>query len=99
MPAQRSRRSLVAGCALVGVAGVLLTPVTAGASVVAHAPVATPTAGVPQPGVGQVVAWGRNLFGQTNVPAGLRGVSAVAAGTYQSLAVRADGTVVEWGDS
>ena len=48
---------------------------------------------------GTVVGWGTNLFGQTNIPAGLNNVVAVAAGPYHSLALKADGTVVGWGDN
>ncbi|NBP40570.1 MAG: hypothetical protein EBV34_19490, partial [Betaproteobacteria bacterium] len=44
-----------------------------------------------------VVAWGSNLSGQTNVPAGLSGVIAVAGGRDHSLALRTNGTVVAWG--
>jgi Regulator of chromosome condensation (RCC1) repeat len=47
-----------------------------------------------------VVAWGcgpiQNV-GQCNVPTGLSGVTAVAAGFGQSLALKGDGTVVAWG--
>lgn len=46
---------------------------------------------------GAVTAWGYNGWSQTNVPAGLGGVVSVAAGTYHSLALRSDGTVVAWG--
>ena len=45
----------------------------------------------------QIVAWGRNDLGQTDVPAGLGKVVAVAAGANYSLALRADGTVAAWG--
>ena len=50
--------------------------------------------------VGTVVAWGcggGNDAGQCTVPAGLSGVTAIAAGVYHSLAVKSDGTVVAWG--
>ena len=40
-----------------------------------------------------------NDYGQSTVPAGLSGVMAVAAGDYHSLALKADGTVVAWGDN
>ena len=50
-------------------------------------------------GAGVVVAWGNNAAGQLNVPAGLTGVTAVAAGEYHSLALRADGTVAAWGNN
>lgn len=46
-----------------------------------------------------VMAWGYNLSGQTNVPAGLTNVTAVAAGYAHSLALRSNGTVVAWGDN
>ena len=46
---------------------------------------------------GTVVAWGYNNSGQTNVPAGLSGVVAVAAGGWHSLALKSNGTVVAWG--
>jgi hypothetical protein len=36
---------------------------------------------------GTVVAWGDDSYGQTNVPAGLSSVVAIAAGTYHSLAL------------
>ncbi len=36
---------------------------------------------------GTVVAWGDNDWGQSDVPAGLSGVTAVAAGYFHSLAV------------
>ncbi len=64
---------------------------------------------------GTVVAWGGNDFGQCNVPAGLTNAVAVSAGGYEtggdvqdfgvgignghSLALKADGTVVAWGDN
>jgi hypothetical protein len=46
---------------------------------------------------GQVWAWGWNYYGQTNTPASLSAVTAIAAGGYHSLALKADGTVVAWG--
>lgn len=49
------------------------------------------------PSLGTVVAWGNNALGQTNPPAGLTGVVAIAGGFYHSVALRNDGTVVAWG--
>jgi alpha-tubulin suppressor-like RCC1 family protein len=43
---------------------------------------------------GTVVAWGQNSDGQTNVPVGLRGVMAIAAGSRHTVALKSDGTVV-----
>src|SRR5204863_175263 len=40
---------------------------------------------------GTVVAWGYNNYGQTNVPAGLSNVVAIAAGGYQSIALLGQG--------
>jgi len=48
---------------------------------------------------GHVVAWGDNQYGQTNVPTGLTNVMALSAGGYHSVALKSDGTVVEWGDT
>jgi hypothetical protein len=48
---------------------------------------------------GTVVVWGDNSAGQTNVPAGLSNVVAVAAGGYHSLALKNDGKVLVWGDN
>lgn len=47
--------------------------------------------------IGVVVAWGKNDFGQTNVPPGLFGVVALAAGEVHTVALKNDGSVVEWG--
>jgi alpha-tubulin suppressor-like RCC1 family protein len=44
-----------------------------------------------------VVSWGDNANGQTNVPAGLTNVLALAGGLYHSVALKNDGTVVAWG--
>src|ERR1035441_10336804 len=48
---------------------------------------------------GTVVAWGDNSYGQTNVPAGLNGVTAIAAGGSHTVALQRDGTVAAWGDN
>lgn len=48
------------------------------------------------PSIKPVIAWGENTNGQTTVPA-LANVSAIAAGSTQSLALLDNGTVVAWG--
>ncbi len=45
----------------------------------------------------EVLAWGSNSLGQTNVPAGLTNIGAIAAGANHSLALKRDGSVVAWG--
>jgi alpha-tubulin suppressor-like RCC1 family protein len=46
---------------------------------------------------GRVVGWGDNRFGQIAIPGGLSNVVGIAAGSFQGLALRADGTVLSWG--
>jgi hypothetical protein len=46
---------------------------------------------------GTIAAWGKNNYGQTNVPAGLSGVTAIAAGSGFTVAL-ANGRVVQFGD-
>lgn len=46
---------------------------------------------------GGVVAWGKNNYGQTNVPAGAVDVIQVSAGADFSIALKSDGTVIGWG--
>ena len=53
---------------------------------------------IAQPG-SMVSAWGFNDYGQTNVPVGLTNVVGIACGSYNSLALLADGSVVVWGDN
>ncbi len=48
---------------------------------------------------GTVVAFGRDLSPQSNVPAGLNEVIAIAVGDAHSLALKCDGTVVAWGNN
>jgi alpha-tubulin suppressor-like RCC1 family protein len=45
-----------------------------------------------------VIAWGGNGNLQIAVPATLSNVVSIAAGRYCSVALKADGTVVAWGD-
>src|SRR5947209_2585723 len=45
----------------------------------------------------QVVAWGDNSQGQTNVPPGLTNVIAISGGGLHNLVLKSDGTVVAWG--
>ncbi len=52
---------------------------------------------IPSQALAQVVAWGRNAEGQTTIPAGLSGVTAIAAGNGHTVALKNDGTVVAWG--
>lgn len=44
-----------------------------------------------------LVVWGDNENGQTNVPVGFTNVVAISGGYLHSLALKADGTVVAWG--
>ncbi len=46
---------------------------------------------------GMVTAWGRNTYGQTNVPPGLSNVVAITEGGYHCLALKSDDTVAAWG--
>ena len=41
---------------------------------------------------GTLAAWGRNYYGQCDVPAGLADVTEVAGGAFHSLALKADGS-------
>ena len=54
----------------------------------------TPAGAAAATGTGTVVGWGHNFDGQARPPAGLTGVTAIAAGQGYSLALKSDGTVV-----
>ena len=45
---------------------------------------------------GSIVAWGKNNYGQCNVPSG-NNFMAVSGGEYHSKAVRVDGSAIVWG--
>lgn len=47
----------------------------------------------------EVIAWGYNYYGQTNVPGNLSNVVAVSAGLYHSIVLHAEGRVTVWGDN
>ncbi len=47
----------------------------------------------------QIVAWGDNSLGQSEVPDGINDAIALATGDAHTLALRVDGTVVSWGDN
>jgi sugar lactone lactonase YvrE len=68
----------------------------AGAAIVSAA---EPGVGSPAPATSLVTAWGSNESGQSRIPAGLSGATAVSGGWGHSLALRADGTVAAWGDN
>jgi alpha-tubulin suppressor-like RCC1 family protein len=46
---------------------------------------------------GTILAWGRNFYGQVDVPTGLGPVVEVAAGLDHSMALKQGGTVAAWG--
>ena len=48
---------------------------------------------------GGIVAWGRNDYGQCEVPEGLTDVLKITTGATHTLAIKSDGTVVAWGDN
>ena len=49
--------------------------------------------------VGEVVAWGTNIYAEIEMPTDLTNVVAISAGPALSLALRADGAVAAWGDN
>ena len=44
-----------------------------------------------------LLGWGRDDYGQADIPGGLTNVTGIAAGFSHSLALRGDGTVIAWG--
>jgi uncharacterized repeat protein (TIGR01451 family) len=44
-----------------------------------------------------VLGWGRDDYGQSDIPVGLTNPAALAAGLYHDLVLRGDGTVSAWG--
>ena len=46
---------------------------------------------------GSAVAWGANEHGQVEYPVDLTNATAIAAGQFHSVALRENGTVVQWG--
>lgn len=45
----------------------------------------------------RLMAWGDNSGGQLNVPAGLTNIVGVAGGDFDTVAIRANGTLAAWG--
>src|SRR6266542_617191 len=79
------------------------TPLSTIARLLLLALLFAPLFGLAQPahaaGSGTVVAWGRNDYGQSSVPDGLSGVTAISVGRIHSLVLKGDGTVVAWGNN
>ena len=44
-----------------------------------------------------LLGWGRDDYGQADIPGGLTNVTGIAAGLFHGLALRGDGTVTAWG--
>ena len=47
-------------------------------------------------GISLILVWGQNVYGQSTVPGGVTGITAIAGGAYHSLALSGDGAVVAW---
>ena len=78
---------------------VTINPGTNGTAMISGLQIAS-TNHVPQPissAQSSVVAWGLNDYSQTNIPAGLNNVVAIASGWSYNLALKSDGTVAGWG--
>ncbi|MFH1110920.1 MAG: hypothetical protein V1790_17235 [Planctomycetota bacterium] len=80
----RRGRGTIRGACVLALAGVSATLTPAGIAVA-------------DPPQGAIVAWGQNLFGQTNVPAPNADFIAIAAGQWHSLGLRTDGSIVALG--
>ncbi len=86
-------------------------PVPAGKAMKIPAPNMTlVTTAVPQVGTGWahtcvlksdgvVVCWGYNANGQTAIPSGIAGATAMAVGGFHNCVLKSDGTVSCWGDN
>ena len=48
---------------------------------------------------GSIAAWGKNDFGECNVPEPNTGFTAIAAGESHSLGLKTDGSIVAWGSN
>jgi hypothetical protein len=48
---------------------------------------------------GSLAAWGKNYYGQTNIPASATNIVAITAGEDHFVALRADGVVIVWGST
>jgi len=46
---------------------------------------------------GQVFSWGRNTYGQLNIPANLTNAAAICSGYQHCLALKSDSSLVAWG--
>ena len=57
------------------------------------------SAAIPSALAQRVFAWGDFHFGLNTVPAAATNVVAIATGFSHNLVLRADGTVVAWGDN
>ena len=44
-----------------------------------------------------VAGWGDDTYGQATIPAGLTNVAAIAAGGFNNIVLRSNGTILTWG--